>query len=137
MITTAREKLPHRRRSWTRCVRIADKHELPTTFYLTVGLYPDGRPGELWIDASREGTFTRGVLAATARMASFALQCGAPLAEVVQSLRGLTFPPSGAVVGSAAVADCTSVMDWVAQELAAEYIAPPVPSPESVIGAGI
>lgn len=121
----AREPLPTRRRSWTRHVRVHDDAEgAAQSFYLSVGEYPDGRPGEIWVDAAKEGTFLRGVLSALARMASISLQCGCPVAEVVRSLRGLDFPPRGRVVGSDAVSDCTSVADWIAQEIEAAYSKP-------------
>lgn len=118
---TRRERLPDRRRSWTQKVKIPDANGVPTTLYLTFGEYPDGRLGEVWIDAAREGTFLRGVLGALARMVSFALQLGVPPAEVVATLRGLSFPPCGRVTGSPAVAACASVPDWVASEIEAAY----------------
>jgi ribonucleoside-diphosphate reductase alpha chain len=89
--------------------------------YLTVGEYPDGRPGEIWIDAARQGTFVRGTLSAVARLASIALQCGADVGMVIHSLRGANYPPHGLVEGSEAVTQATSVTDWVAAELEAQY----------------
>lgn len=115
-ILAMRELLPDRRRSWTQKVRIAGQ-----TCYLTVGEYEDGRPGEVFIDVSKEGTFLRGVMGTLARMISMSLQCGAGLDLVVRSLRGLDYPPAGAVTGSDYVRECYSVTDWIAQELAARY----------------
>jgi ribonucleoside-diphosphate reductase alpha chain len=130
----AREPLPDRRRSWTQKVHIPDATGQPQTFYLCVGEYPDGRPGEVWIDAHKEGTFTRGVLSALARMVSIALQSGVGLAEVCDTLRHLNFPPRGPVEGSAFVASCASVPDWIAAELEAAYLKPVAPPPEKVAG---
>ena len=114
-----RERLPDRRHNWTQRVRI-DGHSI----YLCVGEYDDGRPGELFVDVSREGTFLRGVMGSLARMASIALQCGSGIEAVIHALRGLDYPPSGAVEGSDAVIQCDSVTDWIAQELEARYVRP-------------
>jgi hypothetical protein len=63
-----------------------------------------------------------------ARMVSTSLQCGTPLEEVVRSLKGLNYPPHGAVVGSQFVSGCCSVADWVARELEVAYLTPPTTS---------
>lgn len=112
----SREKLPDRRAAWRQSARIDNQR-----FYLTVGEYDDGRPGEVFLTAHRYGTFARGVLDALARVTSLALQCGSPLGEVVKALSGLNFPPNGPVVCSGNVSEATSVADWVARELAAAY----------------
>jgi ribonucleoside-diphosphate reductase alpha chain len=114
-----RECLPTRRSSWTQKARIGGH-----TFYLSCGEFADGRPGELWIEAAKAGTFSRGVLGALARVASVALQCGTPLAELVKALEGLRFPPDGPVEGSPAAREAASVADWVAVELRAAYLTP-------------
>jgi ribonucleoside-diphosphate reductase alpha chain len=115
----SRERLPDRRHSFTQKVRIDGQ-----TFFVTFGEYADGRLGEIFIDGRHEGTFLRGVLGALARMASLALQNGVPTSEVVRSLRGLDFPPCGAVAGSAAVTSASSVADYIAQEIEAAYLRP-------------
>lgn len=124
-----RERLPDRRPSWVQSVKI-DGHR----FYLTVGEYEDNRPGEIFIDAYKYGTFARGNLDALARMTSLALQCQAPLADVINSLRGLNYPPHGEVHGSPCVSGATSISDWIAQELETAYLSPPesLPTPDVV-----
>jgi len=112
-----RERLPDRRSSWTQKVRIEGQ-----TFYLCCGEYEDGRLGEIFLEAHKEGTFARGVLSALARMTSIALQSGVSVLEVVGALRHLNFPPRGAVAGSEVVMQCTSLTDWIAQELEAIYL---------------
>ena len=112
-----REPLPDRRRSWTQKVSIEGQ-----TCYLNVGEYEDGRPGELFIDVAKQGTFLRGVMGALARTISIALQCGADVTMVIHSLRESNYPPNGQVTGSDAVKNCQSVTDWVAAELEARYI---------------
>lgn len=108
--------LPARRKSWTQKVRIGGQ-----TLHLTVGEYPDGRPGEVFLNVSKTGSFNRGVMETLAMNISKALQTGVPVEEVVKANRGLDFPPNGAVEGSAFVREATSVPDWVAQELEAAY----------------
>lgn len=115
-----RRTLPDRRSSWTHRANVGGQ-----TVYLSVGEYADGTPGEIWIEASKAGSFVRGVLGALGRTASVALQCGVPLAELVDALRGLNFPPNGPVSGSPSVERAESVADWVAGELAAAYPAAP------------
>lgn len=112
-----REVLPERRRSWTQSVRIEGQR-----VYLCVGEYEDGRPGEIFVDVAKQGTFLRGVMETLARTVSLALQCGAGIEVVVHSLKGLTYPPSGVVQGSTCVTDCLSVTDWIASELEAHYM---------------
>lgn len=123
---TMRETLPDRRHSWTQKVRIDGQ-----TVHMGVGEYPDGRPGEIFIDVAKQGTFLRGVMSALARTISIALQCGADVGVIVHALRGLEYPPSGRVEGSRAVDSCSSVTDWVASELRAAYIDPPAESEDS------
>jgi len=108
--------LPPRCRHWTQKVHIDGN-----SFYLAVAEYPDGRPGGIFLDSHKQGTFARGVLDTLARSLSIALQCGTPVAEVVKALRGLDYPPNGTVYGSATVSSATSLADWVAQELEAVY----------------
>lgn len=118
-----RECLPGRRRSWTQKLRLRDAHGAEQTFFVSFGEYDDGRLAELWVEASREGTFTRGVLGALGRVVSVALQCGAPPAELVKAMRGLSFPPQGAVTGEGAAAgECSSLVDWIAREIEAVYV---------------
>lgn len=113
-----REKMPSRRPIWTQTVKIDNNR-----FYLSVGEYPDKRPGEIWIEAHKMGTFARGVLDAMARMASVALQSGADIKEVIKAFQGMCFPPNGQVEGEYTdVVEVTSIADWVAQELHNEYV---------------
>lgn len=118
-----RQMMPERRHSWTQKVRIDGQ-----TVYMTVGEYDDGRPGEIFIDVSKQGTFLRGVMGSLARMVSIALQCGASVDVIIHALRGLDYPPNGRVEGSPTVTECLSVTDWVAAELEAGYINSPLPN---------
>lgn len=119
-----REPLPDRRAIWTQHVEIAGQ-----SLYLSVGEYEDGRPGEVWIVAAKQGEFLRGVLDSLSRVVSIALQCGTPVEELVEALRGVNYPPNGDVRSELSpVSSALSVPDWVAQELAAVYIGAAAPS---------
>lgn len=112
-----RKPLPARRRSWCQKVKIGGQ-----TIYLSVGEYEDGKPGEIFVDMSKEGTTMRGVMGTLARTISIALQCGAEVDMIVHALRGLDYPPDGPVDGSDTVTECYSITDWIAQELEARYM---------------
>ena len=111
-----RKPMPNRRRNWTQRVTIGGQ-----AVYLCVGEYPDGGPGEVFLDASKQGTFLRGILDALARMISISLQCGAGIDVVVHSLKGLKYPPNGTVEGTTTIQEVDSVTDWIAAELEARY----------------
>lgn len=111
-----RRPLPDRRRNWTQRVTIGGQQ-----LYLTVGEYPEGTPGEIFVDAAKQGTFLRGIMGALARMVSIALQCGSGVDVVVHALKGMTYPPNGVVKGTPVIQEVTSVTDWIAAELEARY----------------
>lgn len=77
----ARLPLPHRRRISTvggRCGNVK--------FFVTVGFYDDGRPGECFFDVAKAGTQMRAVGHAMAMMVSIALQHGASLSTILDTL---------------------------------------------------
>lgn len=63
--------------------------------YFNVGVYPDGKIGEVFIKADRSGSLASGALDAVAMMMSIALQYGVPLKVLVDKLRHLRFEPEG------------------------------------------
>lgn len=114
----SRELLPARRQQETIHGKIGGQ-----SFFLSFGEYADGSLGEVWLEAAKEGTFLRGIVGSLARSFSVAIQCGADLRCMVESLKGLNFPPNGDVLGDsgAVLGRCTSVVDWVAQEIHVRY----------------
>ncbi len=122
--TMSREPLPFRRKSWTIKGKI-DGH----TFHLGFGEYPDGTLGEIWIDASKAGSFARGVAGTVAKNVSMSLQCRADLSEVVSSLKDMNYPPNGEVIrgdsGQLPSYKASSLADWIAFEIAEAYLNPP------------
>lgn len=112
-------RLPARRRSRTVTACVAG-HKL----HVGVGFYADGSVGEIWIDAHKQGAFTRHALHAFAHLFSVALQYGAPLADMVARFRGGQFEPCGEVTGHTTITEATSLLDYVVravEELALEH----------------
>jgi ribonucleoside-diphosphate reductase alpha chain len=85
-----RRRLPDERKALTHKFSI-DGHE----GYLTVGLYEDGSPGEIFIVMSKEGSTISGLMDAFATAISLALQYGVPLADLVFKFAHMRFEPSG------------------------------------------
>ena len=63
--------------------------------YITVGLYEDGRPGELFLAVSKEGSTVRGLLDSLGVSVSLGLQYGVPLAVYIERFQLSRFEPAG------------------------------------------
>lgn len=87
---TRREKLPDTRDSVTHKFAIGDLEG-----YLTVGLYPDGRPGELFLKIARHGEAVSGLADTVAVLTSLALQHGVPVEALARKFEFTRFEPSG------------------------------------------
>jgi ribonucleoside-diphosphate reductase alpha chain len=85
-----RHKLPDERKAVTHKFSIAG-HE----GYLTVGLYEDGQPGEIFLRMAKEGSTVSGLMDTIATMTSIALQYGVPLKALVDKFSHTRFDPSG------------------------------------------
>ena len=66
--------------------------------YITVGVYPDGSPGEIFISISKEGSTIAGLMDCFATSVSLALQHGVPLAKLVEKFSHQRFEPSGMTI---------------------------------------
>lgn len=114
-----RERLPNTRDSVTHKFTIGG-HE----GYFTVGVYPDGRPGELFLNLAKEGSTVSGFADGFATMLSIALQRGAPLEEVLDKMRGTSFQPSGFTsppISDEGPNSVSSVLDYVARWMYARF----------------
>lgn len=117
-----RETLPARRACWRQKVVIRDAVSGRQAFFVDFGEHADGRLAEIFIVASKAGTFVRGTLDALARQTSLALQQGTPPSEVAKTLLGLDYPPQGPVEAEgSSVRHCTSIADYLGQEIRASY----------------
>ena len=118
--TTTRQPLPPVRRSVTHKVRIEDAGGA-YRLYMTVGLYDDGRPGELFARLGKSGSTLNGLLDVIGIELSFGLQHGVPLALYCRKLRDMAFPPAGPT-SNPDIPVCVSVVDYLARWLEREYL---------------
>jgi len=111
-----RERLPRTRRSRTFEFRVAD-----CKGFATVGEYDDGRPGELFIRVSKQGSTLAGIMDALAISVSHGLQYGVPLRAFVDALVGMRFEPAG-ITDDAEIRIANSLIDYLFRRLALEYL---------------
>jgi hypothetical protein len=113
-----RERLPDTRDSIIRSFVIARPNHRNGDLKMdvTVGLYPDGRPGEIFIRSDYTGSFASGALDAVAMALSMAWQYGVPFRPTVEKLKGMRFEPQGAT-GDPKYGIVTSPLDYVAKWL--------------------
>jgi len=97
--------------------------------YVTVGLYPEGRPGELFVVMGKEGATLRGFCDAWARAISLLLQYGAPLEDLVHKFSGFSFEPAGWTTNPS-IGHARSIIDYLARWLALRFgVAQPAEQP--------
>jgi len=131
-----RERLPHRRKSYTQKA-IVGGHKV----YLHTGEYEDGRLGEIFIDMHKEGAAFRSLMNNFAIAISVGLQYGVPLEEFVEAFTFTRFEPAGLVIGNDSIKNATSVLDYIFRELGVSYLgrsdlAHVTPSADEDIGDG-
>ena len=80
--------------------------------YLTVGMYPNGQPGEVFIRMSKEGSTISGLMESFATLLSVSLQHGVPLQVVCEKLAHTRFEPSG-WTGNEKMGYAKSIMDYI------------------------
>lgn len=115
-----RRRLPVERESVTRKFELVWPHGEHVSFYITVGLYENGDPGEIAVATAKMGEFPHGVFRALAMAASLALQYGAPMSAIVAQWRGTRFPPEG-FTPDPRYRRCSSLLDLVARWLDDEF----------------
>ncbi len=111
-----RHRMPDTRMSLTHRFEIAG-HE----GYITVGLYEDGQPGELFITMSKEGSTIGGLMDTVGTLTSIALQYGVPLESLVKKFAYQRFEPSG-FTKNPDIRHATSITDYVFRWLACQFI---------------
>jgi ribonucleoside-diphosphate reductase alpha chain len=111
-----RHRMPDTRKSMTHRFEIAG-HE----GYITVGLYEDEQPGELFITMSKEGSTIGGLMDTVGTLTSIALQYGVPLESLVKKFAYQRFEPSGFTKNSD-IRHATSITDYVFRWLACQFI---------------
>lgn len=111
-----RRRLPDERQSITHKFSIGG-HE----GYITVGMYEDGTPGEIFIVMSKEGSTISGVMDAFATAISLALQYGVPLKVLVDKFTHTRFEPSG-FTNNKQIPIAKSIMDYIFRWLALKFL---------------
>jgi ribonucleoside-diphosphate reductase alpha chain len=111
-----RHRMPDTRMSLTHRFEIAG-HE----GYITVGLYEDGQPGELFITMSKEGSTIGGLMDTVGTLTSIALQYGVPLESLAKKFAYQRFEPSG-FTKNPDIRNATSITDYVFRWLACQFI---------------
>jgi ribonucleoside-diphosphate reductase alpha chain len=111
-----RERLPRRRASTTFAFRVADCEG-----YVTVGEYEDGRPGEVFMKVSKQGSTLAGIMDAFAIAVSLGLQHGVPLATYVKKYTNMRFEPAG-MTDDPDLRIAQSLVDYIFRRLAVDYL---------------
>ncbi len=111
-----RHKLQEERASITHKFKVGD-HE----GYITVGLYPDGEPGELFITMAKEGSTVSGLMDSFALAVSIALQHGVPLKLFCEKFAHTRFEPSG-WSGNPELGYAKSIMDYIFRWLQMRFL---------------
>jgi ribonucleoside-diphosphate reductase alpha chain len=111
-----RERLPKRRKSATTKFRVADCEG-----YVTVGEYDDGRPGEVFMKVSKQGSTLSGIMDAFSISVSLGLQHGVPLRTFVEKYTNMRFEPAG-MTDDAELRIASSVLDYIFRRLAVDYL---------------
>lgn len=106
-----RQSLPATRESITHKFSIGG-HE----GYLTIGLHPDGSPGEIFLKMAKEGSTISGMCQAYCRAFSLALQYGLSIEDAVVRFRGMRFEPMGPT-SNPEIPECSSLVDYIARFL--------------------
>jgi ribonucleoside-diphosphate reductase alpha chain len=113
-----RHRLPEERASLTHKFAIAG-HE----GYITVGLYPNGQPGEIFIKMAKEGSTVSGLMDTFATSISLALQHGVPLRVLCEKFAHTRFEPSG-WSGNSKIGFAKSITDYIFRWLHYRFVEP-------------
>jgi ribonucleoside-diphosphate reductase alpha chain len=120
-----RHKLPDERQALTHKFSIAG-HE----GYLTVGIYEDGTPGEIFLRMAKEGSTVSGLMDTIAKMTSLTLQYGVPLEKLVDQFSHTRFEPSG-FTNNREIPIAKSVTDYVFRYLGNRYLSSAAEGPDA------
>ncbi|MDP2948283.1 MAG: hypothetical protein Q8P22_01940, partial [Chloroflexota bacterium] len=111
-----RRRLPDERRSITHKFAVGEQEG-----YLTVGLFDDGRPGEIFVKIAKEGSTVSGLMDAVALMTSVAMQYGVPLEDLTRKLKNTRFEPYGRT-NNPDIPWATSLVDYIFRWLELKFV---------------
>jgi ribonucleoside-diphosphate reductase alpha chain len=113
---------PHRHRLPLERTAITHKFDIAGhEGYITVGLYPDGQPGEIFLKMAKEGSTISGLMDTLATSVSLALQYGVPLRDVVNKFAHVRFEPSG-FTGNPEIPIAKSIVDYIFRWLGSRFL---------------
>jgi ribonucleoside-diphosphate reductase alpha chain len=112
-----RKRLPDERRSITHKFSIAGHDG-----YITVGMYEEGQPGEIFLVMAKEGSVVSGLMDSFATAVSMALQYGVPLQVLVDKFSHVRFEPSG-FTNNQEIPIAKSIVDYIFRWLASKFLA--------------
>ncbi len=113
-----RRRLSEERRAMTHKFRVGDQEG-----YITVGLYDDGQPGEIFLKMSKEGSLLSGLMDCFATAISIGLQYGVPLKVMARKFTNVQFPPNGETENPN-IPSAQSMIDYVFRWLALKFLTP-------------
>jgi ribonucleoside-diphosphate reductase alpha chain len=111
-----RQKLPRTRSARTFEFRVAD-----CKGFANIGEYEDGRPGEIFLTVSKQGSTLSGIMDAFAKSISYGLQYGVPMRAFVEAFTNMRFEPAG-MTDDPDIRFASSIMDYLFRRLALEYL---------------
>jgi len=113
---------PHRRRLPAERSALTHKFDISGhEGYITVGLYPDGQPGEIFLKMAKEGSTVSGLMDTFATAISLSLQYGVPLRDLVNKFAHVRFEPSG-FTGNPEIPIAKSVIDYIFRWLGSRFL---------------
>ncbi|HEX5240103.1 MAG TPA: vitamin B12-dependent ribonucleotide reductase, partial [Candidatus Limnocylindrales bacterium] len=118
----AQASLPHRHRLPSERTAVTHKFDIAGhEGYITVGLYPDGQPGEIFLKMAKEGSTVSGLMDSFATTVSVALQYGVPLRDLVNKFAHVRFEPSG-FTGNSEIPIAKSIVDYIFRWLGSRFL---------------
>src|SRR5437773_7872387 len=123
-VTQVEAGKPHRRRLPSERTAVTHKFDIAGhEGYITVGLYPDGQPGEIFLKMAKEGSTVSGLMDSFATTVSVALQYGVPLRDLVNKFAHVRFEPSG-FTGNQEIPIAKSIVDYIFRWLGSRFLGP-------------
>ena len=111
-----RRRLPDERQSITHKFRVGEQEG-----FITVGLFEDGSPGEIFVTISKEGSTIRGLMDSVAMLTSYTLQYGVSLSTLVDKFKGVHFEPAG-FTANPEVPQAASIVDYIFRWLERKFL---------------
>jgi ribonucleoside-diphosphate reductase alpha chain len=126
-----RRHMPAERRSITHKFQVGEQEG-----FVTVGLFEDGMPGEIFVTISKEGSTIRGLMDSVAMLTSYSLQYGVPLRTLVNKFKGVHFEPAG-FTSNPEIPQASSLVDYIFRWLESKFLTREAGSRKQGSGGGV